>query len=257
MNLMKTKKSTTKSNKLLPLTIIGIILLTKTTLFAQNTEWGIDEIKRIEQEKKHEHDSLMVHLKNNWQISLCYGQWNFNNSAKSNDETILDFPNNMGSWSLSFARYFSESISVNANIGIQIKKVEPNQPDFYTVLSGGDIDIEGGGLTFIPLSIGMDYFFLKQRFRPFLGVGIGSVSAKSKLIEASGNMYDGIDSDQLESSSNSPFVELSSGFFYRTGKNTQLGLNCDYVHSKEFCESVGGFKSYSGLKISGIFSIVF
>jgi hypothetical protein len=38
----------------------------------------------------------MVHLKNNWQISLSYGQWYFNNSAKSNDETILDFPNNMG-----------------------------------------------------------------------------------------------------------------------------------------------------------------
>lgn len=257
MNLMKTKKSTTKSNKLLPLTIIGIILLTKTTLFAQNTEWGIDEIKRIEQEKKQEHDSMLVHLKNNWQISLSYGQWNFNNSAKSNDETILDFPKNMGSWNLSFARYFSESIAVNANIGIQIKKQESDQPDFFSIINGDDIEIEGGGITFIPISIGMDYFFMKQRFRPFLGVGIGSVAAKSKLIEASGNRYDGIDSEQLESSSSAPFLEVSSGFVYRTGKSTQLGLNCDYVHSKEFGESVGGFKSYSGLKISSIFSIVF
>jgi outer membrane protein W len=102
----------------------------------------------------------------------------------------------------------------------------------------------------------MDYFFMKQRFRPYLGVGIGSVSAKSKFIEASGNMNDGIDKDELESSSNAPFVELSSGFIYRTGKNVQLGLNCDYVHSKDFGENVGGFKSYTGLKISGVFSIV-
>lgn len=232
-------------------------LVSNNTMFGQTYESPVERFNRREQEKKREHDSLMVHLKNNWQISLSYGQWNFNNSTKSNDETILDFPKNMGSWNLSLARYFSESISINANVGIQIKKLEPDQPDFYTILNGGDIDIKGGGLTLFPLSIGMDYFFMKQRFRPFLGVGIGSVSAKSKYIEASGNINDGINKDELEFSSKAPFVELSSGFVYRTGENVQLGLNCDYVHSKDFGENIGGFKSYSGLKISVIFSIVF
>ncbi|WP_394706615.1 hypothetical protein [uncultured Draconibacterium sp.] len=254
---MKTKKSSTKSNKLLPLTIIGIILLTKTSLFAQNTEWGIDEIKRIEQEKKHEHDSLMVHLKNNWQISLCYGQWNFNNSSKSRVANVLDFPNNMGIWNLSVARYFSETIALNANFGVQIKKIEPIQPNFFSIINGDDIEIEGGGVIFLPFNVGLDYFLMKQRFRPYIGVGVGFVSANSKLAEASGNMYDGINADELESSSNAPFIEVSSGFVYRSGKNTQLGLNCEYVQSTDFDQNIGGFKSYSGLKISGVFSIVF
>jgi hypothetical protein len=72
------KKSNNNSNRLLkPLTIIGIILLLNNALFAQNYEWEIDKHKRREQEKKRELDSLMVHLKNNWQISLSYGQWYF------------------------------------------------------------------------------------------------------------------------------------------------------------------------------------
>jgi hypothetical protein len=59
------------------------------------------------------------------------------------------------------------------------------------------------------------------------------------------------------SGSNAPFLEISTGFVYRTGENVQLGLNCDYVHSKDFGENIGGYKSYTGLKISAVFSIVF
>ncbi|HBH49628.1 MAG TPA: hypothetical protein DDX98_13360 [Bacteroidales bacterium] len=252
------KKSNNNSNRLLkPLTIIGIILLLNNALFAQNYEWEIDKHKRREQEKKRELDSLMVHLKNNWQISFSYGQWYFNNSAKSRVASVLDFPNNMGIWNLSVARYFSESIAVNANFGVQIKKIEPIQPNFFSIINGDDIEIEGGGLILLPFSVGIDYFLMKKRFRPYIGVGVGFVSANSKLAEASGNMYDGINKDELESGSNAPFLEISTGFVYRTGKNVQLGLNCDYVHSKDFSESIGGYRSYTGLKISGVFSVVF
>lgn len=243
-------------SKHLVLVFIVMVLVSNNTMLGQTYESPVERFNRREQEKKRELDSMMVHLKNNWQISLSYGQWYFNNSAKSNDETLLDFPKNMGSWNLSFARYFSEFISVNANVGIQINSIKP-EPDYNSILNGDDVEFEGGGLTFIPLSIGMDYFFMKQKFRPFLGVGIGSVSAKSKFIEASGNMNEGINKDELKFSSKAPFVEVSSGFVYRTGKNVQLGLNCDYVHSKDFGENIGGYKSYTGLKISAVFSIVF
>jgi hypothetical protein len=64
----------------------------------------------------------MVHLKNNWQISLSYGQWYFNNSAKSNDETILDFPKNMGILELVICQILFRIYIVNANVGLQIKK---------------------------------------------------------------------------------------------------------------------------------------
>ena len=84
------------------------MLVSNNTMSAQTYESPIEKYNRREQEKKRELDSLMIHLKSNWQISLSYGQWYFNNSAKSNEETILDFPKNMGSWNLSFARYFSD-----------------------------------------------------------------------------------------------------------------------------------------------------
>jgi hypothetical protein len=110
-------------------------------------------------------------------------------------------------------------------------------------------------MNFIPISIGLDYYFLKRRFRPYLG--IGSVSAKAKLIEASGNIYDGIDQDELESSSQVPFIEISPGFSYRSGKNVQFGLNCDYVQSEDIGDKIGGFSKYSGIKITGMFPVVF
>jgi hypothetical protein len=215
--------------------------------------WGID-IEKITNDA-----SIFYPPKNEskWQISLSYGQWYFNNSAISNDETILDFPNKMGTWNFSLARYLSEFISVNANIGVQIKKIEPEQPDFSSIINGDDIEIEGGGLNLLPLSVGLNYFIMKRQFRPYFGVGIGSVYAKSKFIEASGNMIDGIDKDELQFSSKAPFLEISSGFVYRTGKNVQFGLNGAYIQSKDFSENVAGFKNYSGIKISGVFSVVF
>jgi outer membrane protein W len=255
---METKKNLHKLYKLLkPLIPVVFILLSINTLFAQNYEWEIEKHRRRELENKKELDSLLVHLKNKWQISLISGRWIFNNSAKSSLANTLEFPNSMNVWNLSFARFISESISVNANIGIQTKKVEPEQPNFFSIINGDNIEIEGGGINFIPISIGIDYYFLKGRFRPYLGIGIGSVSAKAKLVEASGNIYDGIDQVELESSSQVPFIEISPGFAYRAGKNIQLGLNCDYAQSKDFGTNIGGFSKYSGIKITGMFSVVF
>ena len=36
--------------------------------------------------------------KYNWQISLSYGQWHFQNSAKSREEPFLDFPQQLSIW---------------------------------------------------------------------------------------------------------------------------------------------------------------
>ena len=188
---------------------------------------------------------------------LFRSQFYFNNSAKSKEKSILEFPKNMGVWNLSCARYLSEHLSVNANFGVLIKKIEPPRPDVFSVINGANIDVEGGGLFLIPISFGMDYYFLKQRFRPYAGFSIGIVPAKYKYIEASGNISNGINRNEFEFNSNATFVELSSGFIYRTGKNVQLGLNCDYLQSKDFNENIGGYKAYNGFKISVIFSVVF
>lgn len=242
---------------LLKVTVFVITVHVGNLLNAQHYEWQIDKEKRIEQEKKLELDSLLVHLKNNWQLSLGYGQFYLENSAKSKENAILEFPKNMNAWNLSFARYLSEHLSVNANCGLLIKKIEPPRPDIFSVINGANIDIEGGGFIFIPISVGMDYFFLKQRLRPYAGLGVGAVLAREKYVEASGSLSNGINRDEYEFSSRSTFIELSSGFIYRTGEKVQLGLNCDYLRSKNFGESVGGYQAYNGIKIAALLAIVF
>ncbi|NJL75043.1 MAG: hypothetical protein HC892_08405 [Saprospiraceae bacterium] len=203
---------------LLKITIIAIIVPSGSLLYAQNYEWEIDKIKRREQEEKQELDSVLVHLKNNWQLSLGYGRWRFDNSTQSKEISFLEFPKNMGAWNLSAARYLSEQLSVNANLGILIKIVKPPRPDVFSILSGDEVEIEGGGIILMPISVGMDYFFLKQRFRPYAGFGVGTVLARYQYVEASGNLSNGINKNERKFNSNAPLVELSSGFIYRTGK---------------------------------------
>jgi hypothetical protein len=195
--------------------------------------------------------------KHNWQISLSYGQWHFANSAKAREKAILDFPQTIGVWNLSCAKVLSEHISVNAKWGVLFKKIEPPGLNLFSILAGDSVDIEGGGIFFMPMSIGMDYSFLKNRFRPYAGFGFGVVPARYKFIEGAGNLFNGISRNERDFKSNAPFVELSAGFVYRPGKNIQWGLNGDYVRSREYSENIGGYKAFNGFKMSVVFSVVF
>jgi hypothetical protein len=233
------------------------IILISSVLYSQEREWVLDVIEREEQEKQKEMDSLMIHLKNNWEISLSYGQWYFSNNSKSTEDELFFLSQSMGLWNLSIARYFSESIRANINVGLQMEKFEPEQINFSSILSGGNIEVEGGAVLYIPLSIGLDYLFLKERFRPYAGLRVGNVIARSKYITGSGNITTGIDQDEFEFSGNAPFYTVKSGFIYRTGKHVQLGLNIDYAISRSFEEKVGGYSRYHGFIVAGSFSIVF
>ncbi len=195
--------------------------------------------------------------KHNWQISLSHGQWYFANSAKARERAILDFPQKIGAWNLSFAKILSDHVSVNANLGVLFKKIEPKGLNLFSILAGDSVDVEGGGIFFTPMSIGMNYSFLKNRFRPYAGFGLGVVPARYKFIEGAGNLSNGINRNERNFKSNAPFVELSAGFFYSPGKNIQWGLSGDYVSSKEFIENIGGYKAFNGFKVSAIFSIAF
>lgn len=242
---------------LLKVTILAIIIHFGNTSFAQNYDWDLDKHRKREIEKKRNLDSLLVHLKNNWQLSISYGQLIFNNSSKSKENSLLELPKNMNAWNLSFARYLSEHFTVKSNLGIVIKTVKPPRPDIFSIINGANVEIEGGGIILVPIRVGVDYFFLKQRFRPYAGIGVGTVLARNKYVEASGNISNGINRDEYEFNGNAIFGELSSGFYYRTGKKTQLGLNCDYLRSKDFGKNIGGYKALNGIKISVFWSFVF
>lgn len=248
-----------KRLKICYLKIVFMLLLLHTggLLFAQNREWELDKIERLEKEKQRELDSLMVQLSENWQLSLSFGQYFFDNSIPSTEEALLEFPRNASVWNLSFSKYLSESIAINADFGIHLKKIKPSRPDLSLVLNGQDIEIDGGGVLFVPMSIGMDYFLMKQRFRPYLGLSLGRVSGRFTYVEGSGNINVGFNRDEFTVKSTQPFVEFSTGFIYRTAKNTQLGFSCDYTRSGQFSNVIGTYKEYNGLAISAVLAILF
>ncbi len=68
--------------------------------------------------KKEELNSLLVHFKNKWEISLSYGQWFFNNKAKSTEEELFFLPENMGIWQFSAGWHFAEKWFTGITIGI-------------------------------------------------------------------------------------------------------------------------------------------
>lgn len=236
--------------------IDSFALETTHKLFSQNHLWTF-EIEKISEDAIRFSIADDKNTKNNWQLSISYGQWYFTNSAKSSEKAIIDFPESMGIWNFSCARHLSEHLSVNVNLGILLKKNVPPRPDVFSIIGGADFEIEGGGIFLMPVSIGVDYIFMKQRFRPYVGFSFGIVPANYKYIEASGNLSNGINKNEYKFNSNAPFVEISSGFFYCTGKNVQLGLNCDYIQSKNFNENIGGYKSCDGFKVSLVFSVLF
>lgn len=224
--------------------------------FLDNYLWAID-VKKVSEDAIRFNFDKSNDKENKNQLSLSYGQWCFDNAVKSNNNTLLEIPNNMGFWNLSFARYLTKSLTVKCKVGIITKKIEPPRPDFFSVINGVNVNIEGGGILLMPISVGMDSYFLKKRFRPFAGFSVGIVPTMYKYVEAKGNISYGIIRNEIEFNSNAPFVEISTGFIYRTGKNIQMGLNADYNQSKEFNENIGGYRAFSGFKISMLFSVMF
>lgn len=103
----------------------------------------------------------------------------------------------------------------------------------------------------------MNYFFSKQRFRPYTGCSVGNVAAKYKFVQASGNLSNSINREEFKFNSNAPFVEFSSGFIYRMGKKVQLGLEGEYIKSKDFNQNIGGYKAYTGFKLSVSYAYLF
>jgi hypothetical protein len=58
-------------------------------------------------------------------------------------------------------------------------------------LNGNDIEIEGSGGIFLPIDLGLKYYFTKKRFRPLVGFSVGSVSANFQYTIAEGNISNG------------------------------------------------------------------
>lgn len=256
-NLLKDQLKITNSSKLFLADALTLVALEPADqLFLSHYLWSFDVQKMSE-------DAIQFQMVENteekyrWTLSLKYGQWNFAKSAKAKEVSLLEFPKNMSVWNLSFAKPLSEHISLHAGLELLLRKNAPPSPDIFSILGGADVEIDGGGLFLLPISVGMDYLFMKNRFRPYAGLALGMVPAQYKYVEVRGNISDGINRKDNGSKSSAPFIELSSGFVYRSGKRVQMGLNVDYTQSKEFDKNMGGYKAYNGFKISAGISVFF
>jgi outer membrane protein W len=223
--------------------------------FSQDYEWEIDKIRRRESQRQIERDSMLVHLKNKWQLSLVYNRIGFINSTVSLLPNSLDYNNNIGSINLSFSRYLTEHLSADLSIGFLMRKNEPDI-DVAAVFAGDSIDTEGGGLIFIPMSIQLKYYITKSRLRPYIGIGLGNVSGSERYVSLEGTSDD-LSQSESSYSSKAGFISFSSGLVYRAGKHLQLGVGFDSLRSQEFDRPLGGFASFDAYSISMSFSILF
>ncbi len=234
---------------------IFAIILSNSGLSAQKQEWEIDRFERREQEKNQSLDSTLVHLKNRWEIALAYGRWYFINDAISNDEELFSLSGPMSWWQFTGSWHFSERLCLGLSIGIQLKREVPT-PDVFSVLAGNNIELEGFGVLFLPIDIGLKYYITKKRFRPFLGLGAGSVLANSRYTIAEGNINTGINRTDYQIGDSVKLGYISAGLDYRLGKRTIFTLNSAYYLSNRFEETIGGYLSYQGLAVNAGLSIV-
>lgn len=236
--------------------IICIMISLIGGLHAQENDWVIDKMERKEQEAKKEFDSLLVHLKNRWEIKLALGKWFFTNGAKSNEEDLFFLPARLNLWQLIGTWHFSERLFVDLSVGFQLKRDVPAAPNILSVLYGEDISVEGSGVVFIPVGLGLRYYLTKGQFRPLLGIGSGAVLIRSQYILAEGNLVNGITRTDFLSNDRSRFGSVIAGFDYRWGGHSNLSVNLSYYTSGDFTEPVGGYSRYESVVINVGFSII-
>ena len=236
---------------------IVLFLFSTTLLKAQRTEWEIDRLEKRAQEKALELDSTLLHLKDNWEIKLTFGKYYFFKSSQIREDDLFSPSTSTNIWQLTAAWHFRERLSANFNIGIQIIKDAPPSPDIFSVLNGNDIELDGSGVAFIPISIGLKYYFVQKRFRPLVGFNIGSVVASAKYIFVEGNINDGITTTEDRVSARTWLSTLYTGFDHRASKHLNFTFNIAYPLSGDFNQVIGGYLNYKGIIVDMGFSILF
>lgn len=224
-------------------------------LKAQETEWEFDKMQSREKQKQRALDSTLVHLKNRWEIGLTYGRWYFSENAKSNTEELFTLPGSMNLWQLTGSWHFSEKLSADISIGFQLTRDAPS-PSINDILNGNNVEIEGGGGIFLPLDLGLKYYFTPKRFRPLVGFGVGSVSANFQYTLAEGNISNGFSRTDDQLNDRARFGKFFTGFDYRLGKGSSFNLNLLYYSSGAFKEPIGGYLRYQGFMVNTGFSII-
>lgn len=219
--------------------------------------WEIDNMLERDKRNVIKHDSVIRCMRKKVMLSVGYGKWYFSNSAKSNNEEELFFlSDNMGQWRLMLSWNFFEKLAADISVNYQMEKNVPT-PDIMSIMSGEDVEIDGGGGGMGAVQLGIKYYLRKALFRPYIHSSYGIVTAKSQYTKAEGNMDTGINSTDYTFESKANLYNIGSGIDYRLGKNISFCLDFNYAYSNPFDEPIGGYNSYRGFSITANLAIVF
>lgn len=237
--------------------LVWCSFLSCATATAQTYEWRIDRIEEREREKQRIQDSLLVHLDGRWSVGVSFGKWYAAEGAINREAEGSELAGNLTNWQLTGHWHFAERWAANFTFAFQLKKDVPSTPDIQSVLSGGNIEVEGSAVVFVPLSVGVHYYLRQQRFRPYVGFSTGVVSARSIYILAEGNLSSGINRTDFSTKDQALLGSLKAGFVHRTGLKSHLSMNIAYSVSNTFSEPIAGYLSLTGLGVSVGYSILF
>lgn len=230
------------------------MMLSITSLTAQEREWEIDKFEKRVQAKKLELDSSLVHLKNKWEIKLAHGRWYF---ASPRIDELASFPKNMGAWEITGAWHFKERWLAELSVGVQLKRNIPTPPNIAAVLAGEDFNIEGSGGAFVPISVGLKYYFTQKRFRPLIGISGGAAPVMFRYILAEGNIINGVNRTENKFSDRTLFGNINTGFDYRLSEQFSFSVNADYNFSSSYSKSIGGYSKYKGVLVNAGIAVIF
>jgi len=223
--------------------IIGSII-SFSEVNAQSHEWEFDKSIRREKERMVKLDSTLVHMRTRWGIKLSWGRWYPSKVSQPNNQSFQESLS-LNVWQLGCRWHFSERFLADFTVSFQLDKNVP-QPDFFSILSGNDVRIEGYGLLFIPIEFGLKYHFTQKRFRPYAGVGFGGVLANGRFTEVEGNINNGFTERDIDLNGRVGFGKLSTGFDYRLGKIAVFTIDFSYCTSGKFEEEIGRYANFQG-----------
>ena len=226
-------------------------------LQGQDYEWDVFKSDEATQQKIQSRDSLLLHMKNKWEIKVSYGQWGFSERVKSQEEELFFFDRGADVWRFSGSWHVGERWSAEIGVGVQVQQNLPTTPNIGSILAGDDFELEGSGGVFIPLDLTVKYYFTQKRWRPYVGLGGGAVLGNALYTLAEGNLADGVTRSDFETTGNAWLQKLTSGIDYRLGLHTSASLNAAILTSSKFQETLGGYTAHEGIFVNAGFSVVF
>jgi len=235
------------------------LLLGSTQILAQNPSSELDDILRKDAAKNKEKaslDSVLIHLKNRWEIKISMGKVFFSPGTRSLQEEPFFLPDHLFLTRLGAAWHFGERWQAELGIGFHINRNIPPTPGIFSVLGGENIQVEGSGALLMPVDFGVRYALSKGRLRPLLGFSLGTIVGNERYIIVEGNILDGFNQTERGARENAPYAKLGGGLDYRLAKGLQCHIVLTYTQSKKFGQTLGGYHAYQGFGFQAGISII-